>query len=47
MKIKEKINSLKTKKVSIALSGGVDSTLVLELLKKNIIIQISILMQFQ
>jgi asparagine synthase (glutamine-hydrolysing) len=33
--IKEKIDSLKTKKVSIALSGGVDSTLVLELLRKS------------
>ena len=33
--IKEKINSLKSKKLSIALSGGVDSTLVLALLRKS------------
>tara|TARA_B110000438_G_scaffold297915_1_gene345126 strand:+ start:192 stop:1412 length:1221 start_codon:yes stop_codon:yes gene_type:complete len=33
--IKEKIDSLGTKKISIALSGGVDSTLVLALLRKS------------
>jgi asparagine synthase (glutamine-hydrolysing) len=33
--IKEKIDSLKSKKISIALSGGVDSTLVLALLRKS------------
>ena len=33
--IKEKINSLGSKKISIALSGGVDSTLVLALLRKS------------
>jgi len=33
--IKEKINSLKSKKISIALSGGVDSTLVLASLRKS------------
>ena len=33
--IKEKIDSLKSKKLSIALSGGVDSTLVLALLRKS------------
>ena len=33
--IKEKVDSLKSKKISIALSGGVDSTLVLALLRKS------------
>ena len=33
--IKEKIDSLKSKKISIALSGGVDSTLALALLRKS------------
>jgi asparagine synthase (glutamine-hydrolysing) len=33
--IKQKLNSLKSKKLSIALSGGVDSTLVLALLRKT------------